>query len=208
MVSRGSACPSRVWMIGRSAPAVEQVGGETVAESVRMDVLGNAGAPGGLAAGVPDGFCVIGWSARRVCSAGEQPAVSNASPSGSRSASCSSSFGLSGTSRSLPPLPWRTWMTMRSLSMSRAGDGITRRGACQSNRASSESCDGAGCGAASISLATSSGLSTIGICRRSNFGSGRSSGGKALCRTLQKKKRSAAVCSTDGLRVQLALWNR
>ena len=41
---------------GQLGAAVEQVGGETVAERVRVDGLGDAGPPGGFPAGVPDGF--------------------------------------------------------------------------------------------------------------------------------------------------------
>ena len=41
---------------GQFGAVVEQVGGEAVAERVRVDGLGDAGAPARFAAGVPDGL--------------------------------------------------------------------------------------------------------------------------------------------------------
>jgi hypothetical protein len=41
---------------GQLSATVQQVGGETVAERVRVNRFGDAGTPGGFTAGVPDGF--------------------------------------------------------------------------------------------------------------------------------------------------------
>ena len=82
---------------------------------MRMDLLREP-SPLPCAAGVPDGL--VGDGLYRRDPRCWERATASASTDHASTRSSSSSFGESSTSRSLPPLPWRIWMTMRWLSMS------------------------------------------------------------------------------------------
>ena len=71
---------------GQLGAAVQQMGGEAVAERMGVDTLGDAGAPGGLAAGVPDDFVGDRLIGAARLQTGEQPAGLCGAASGSRSA--------------------------------------------------------------------------------------------------------------------------
>ena len=96
----------------------EQMGREAMAQRVGMNLLGQSGPRGCHTTGVPDGSYPR-WVDRyraglRCWERGIHAAFSNANSS----AVPQGSFGESGTSRSRAPLPWRTWITIRLLSMS------------------------------------------------------------------------------------------
>ena len=85
-----------------------------MAEHVRRHAFLEAGVPCGLGAGIPDRFVgqvldLPSWFT------GKEPCLGFFQRQYSRRFE---ELGHNGTSRSLPPLPLRMWITMRSLSMS------------------------------------------------------------------------------------------
>src|SRR5271156_4142739 len=94
----------------------EQMRGPTVTQGVRRDTLGKLGLLGGFPAGDPHHLVRDRTIRSAPIAAGEQIHLGFAPAP--VLAQGSSSAGLSGRSRSLPPLPCSTRMIMRWLSMS------------------------------------------------------------------------------------------
>ena len=96
----------------------EEMSGEAVAKSVRMQRLVDSGAFGGFPAGVPDDLVADGVIGRVPATAREQPNGRFAGQPAIMCAQFAVQMGLSTISRSLPPLPSWTCTTMRAESIS------------------------------------------------------------------------------------------
>jgi len=141
-LSRMSAC-EQFLMLGRSAPAFEQVRGIAVRKVCGMNALGDAGPLRGDTAGVPDDFVGAGRiHAVAIHHAGKHVVTGFIQRQYSRNAS--SSLGLSGTLRVALALALVDMDQHELLSMSLAFSCTSSARASRWNTGSSGWCDTAG----------------------------------------------------------------